>query len=74
MVFALLFISTKGLEPTEHPSVGKKFIKLWLFYRMEYCVAIKNDVDKSCYKNHAHAVVSNYNSRLENTSHLLEGV
>lgn len=47
MVFALLFISTKGLELTEHPSVGKKFIKLWLFYRMEYCVAIKNDVDKS---------------------------
>lgn len=47
MVFALLFISTKGLGHTEHPFVGKEFIKLWLIYRMEYCIAIKNDVDKS---------------------------
>lgn len=41
---------------------------------MEYCIAIKNDVDKSWYKNHARAVVSKYNSTLENISHLSEGV
>lgn len=47
MVFALLSIRANGLEHPEHLSAGKELIKLWLFCRIEYCVAIKNDVDES---------------------------
>lgn len=47
------------------PIHREKVHHIVLFYRMEFCAAMKNKVDKSWYKNHAHAVVSNYHGRLE---------
>lgn len=44
MVFALLFIRTKGVECREHPPGGKELMQLWFLYRTEYHVAIKNDI------------------------------